>query len=431
MRVLMLTSSYPKFRGDTTAPFIESIATHIATARTDAARGVEVHVVVPEHRELRRGAVEDGVHFHPYRYALKKEWTVWGYAEALRGDVKLKRGVYALAPLALSSSLTTLMRLTGREKFDVIHAHWVLPNAPAAAVVAQLRKIPLVVSMHGSDVFMAEKNRAFGSAARWCFDRAAWITACSDDLMQRALALGADEGKTELIPYGADAKAFHVQAQDAARVRAQLNVQGEDVMILAVGRMVHKKGFEFLIRAMPEVLQYAPNARLVLVGYGELRAELEAQVHELGLNGYVTFAGRVPREEIPAYFAAADIVSVPSVRDEAGNVDGLPNVVLEGMAAGKPIVASNIAGFPDVIGDGESGLLVGERDAAALANAIVRLARDEGLRERLGGNGRAQVHETLNWENVARRFVEGYERIGGRRLGEGGRTTNNERHDVG
>jgi len=96
MRVLMLTSSYPKFRGDTTAPFIESIATHIA------AQGVETHVVLPEHRELRRGAVEDGVHFYPYRYAPRPAWTLWGYAEALRADVKLKRGVYALAPLALA-----------------------------------------------------------------------------------------------------------------------------------------------------------------------------------------------------------------------------------------------------------------------------------------------------------------------------------------
>lgn len=413
MRVLMMTSSYPKFRGDTTAPFIESIATNIATAKTAASDRVEMHVVLPEHREWRRGAAEDGVHFHPYRYAPRKEWTLWGYAEALRGDVKLKGGVYALAPLALASSLITLMRLTGREKFDVLHVHWVLPNAPAAALAAQLRKIPLVVSMHGSDVFMAEKNRAYGAAARLCFERAAWITACSDDLMQRALALGAEESKTELIPYGADAKAFHVQAQDAARVRRQLEIEGDEVMVLAVGRMVHKKGFEFLVGAMPEILKHAPNARLVLVGYGELREGLEAQAHALGLNGSVTFAGRVPRQEIPAYFAASDIVSVPSVRDDAGNMDGLPNVVLEGMAAGKPIVASNIAGFPDVIGDVESGLLVAEKDPAALASAIVQLARDADLRERLGAHGRAQVHETLNWENVAQRFVRGYERIAG------------------
>ncbi len=407
----MLTSSYPKFRGDTTAPFIESIATHIA------AQGVETHVVLPEHRELNRGAVEDGVHFHPYRYAIRPEWTLWGYAEALRADVKLKRGVYALAPLAQLSSLNAMLNLAARKQFDVIHAHWVLPNAPAAALVAMRHNLPLVISMHGSDVFMAEKNGAFGSAARWCFDRAAWNTACSDELMQRALALGADENKTELIPYGADAKAFHVHPDRAQRVRAQLNLQRDDVMVLAVGRLVYKKGFEFLVAAMPQILQGAPNARLVLVGYGDLRDELETQARALGLNGHVTFAGRVAREDIPAYFAAADIVSVPSVRDAAGNVDGLPNVLLEGMAAGKPVVASNIAGFPDVIGDGESGLLVPEKNSPALADAIVKLAHDAALRETLGAHAREKIHTQLNWQNVARRFIDVYERVVGKETG--------------
>lgn len=401
----MLTSSYPKFRGDTTAPFIESIATHIA------AQGIETHVVLPEHRELKRGAVEDGVHFYPYRYAFKKEWTLWGYAEALRADVKLKRGVYALALPALGSSFQKMMQLTAREKFDVLHAHWVLPNAPAAALVAQLRRLPLVISMHGSDVFMAEKNRAFGSAARWCFDRAAWLTACSDELMQRALALGADENKTEWIPYGADAKAFHVKPDDVQRVRAQLQLQNDDVMILAVGRLVYKKGFEFLFAAMPQILQRAPNARLVLVGYGDLRADLETQAQALGLNGHVTFAGRVPRQEIPAYFGAADVVCVPSVRDDAGNVDGLPNVVLEGMAAGKAIVASNIAGFPDVLDDGASGVLVPEKNPVALADALVALAHDARLRDAMGARAREKIHTRLNWENVARRFIQVYERV--------------------
>lgn len=401
----MLTSSYPKFRGDTTAPFIESIATHIA------AQGVEMHVVLPEHRELKRAAVEDGVYFHPYRYALNPAWTVWGYAEALRADVKLKRGVYALAPLALGAALSQMRGLAAREQFDLIHAHWVLPNAPVAALVAQWNHLPLVISLHGSDVFMAEKNRTFGGAAQWSFNRAAWITACSDELMNRAIALGADENKTELIPYGADAKAFHVQSADAQRVRAQLQLEPNAVMILAVGRMVYKKGFEVLVAAMPQILQKTPDARLVLVGYGDLKSDLEQQARGLGLNGHVTFAGRVEREAIPAYYAAADVIAVPSVRDAAGNVDGLPNVVLEGMAAGKPIVASNIAGFPDVIGDGESGLLVPEKDPPALANAIVTLAEDAALRQRLGAHGRAQVHEKLNWDNVARRFIAVYERV--------------------
>lgn len=401
----MLTSSYPKFRGDTTAPFVESIATHIA------AQDVEVHLVLPEHRELKRGALEDGVHFYPYRYAPRADWTVWGYAESLRADVQLKRGVYALAPLVLASSLRTMLALTARNKFDLVHAHWVLPNAPAAALVARRRGLPLVISLHGSDVFVAEKAAPFREAARWCFARASAITACSDDLLNRALALGADESKMSLIPYGADAKIFRASTTAAQRVREQLRLCGDEVMLLAVGRMVYKKGFEFLVAAMPEVLQHAPNVRLVLVGYGDLRDELQARAHALDLNSQVIFAGRVPRQDIPAYFAAADVVVVPSVRDAAGNMDGLPNVALEAMAAGKPLVASNLAGFPDVIDDGENGLLVAEKDPHALAGAILTLARDPALRRRLGQAGRVKVHSALNWENVARRFIDVYQQV--------------------
>jgi glycosyltransferase involved in cell wall biosynthesis len=405
MKILMLTSSYPKFRGDVTAPFIESIATRIA------AQGHHVHVVLPEHRELRRAAIEDGVHFHAYRYAPRASWTQWGYAESLRADVNIKRGMYALAPFAALSSSAMLHGLTAREKFDVVHAHWVIPNAPMAALVTTERRLPLVVSLHGSDVFVAEKWKLLGAVARWCFRRARAITACSDDLLGRALLLGAQEKKSYLIPYGADLKAFHADVRAVARVRARLNLRPDDFVILAVGRLVYKKGFEFLVQAMPDVLRDAPNARLVFAGDGDLREELARRAERLGLNSHVLFAGKVPREEIPAYFGAADLVAVPSVRDDAGNVDGLPNVALEAMAAGKPLIASRVAGLREVIHDGENGVLVEQRAPDQLARAILTLARDADLRARLGAAGKRDVREVLNWDNVARKFIGVYESV--------------------
>ncbi len=404
MKILMLTSSYPKFRGDVTAPFIESIATHIA------ARGHTVHVVLPEHRELRRAAIEDGVHFHTFRYAPHPRWMHWGYAESLRADVKIKRSMYLLAPIVFASALHELNRITAREKFDVIHAHWVLPNAPMAAFAARKRRVPLVVSLHGSDVFVAEKWKLLGAAARWCFARADAITASSDNLLGRALALGAPEQKSEFIPYGADLKAFHVNGQDAQRVRAHLHFDSDELMILAVGRLVYKKGFDFLVQSLAQVLPDAPNARLVFAGDGDLRAELEQRAETLGLRSHITFAGMVARAEIPAYFAAADIIAVPSVRDDAGNVDGLPNVALEAMAAGKPLVASRVAGLAQVVHDRENGLLVDEKNPRQLADAILQLARDAEMRKRLGAEGRAHVREVLNWDNVARKFISVYQK---------------------
>ncbi|MGB8646554.1 MAG: glycosyltransferase family 4 protein [Anaerolineae bacterium] len=404
MNILMLSSSYPKFHGDVTAPFIESIATHIA------AQGHCVHILLPEHRDLRRAPFEDGIYFHTYRYALRREWTNWGYAESLRADVKVKGNVYGHVPAVFASALLALEKLTAREHFDVIHAHWVLPNAPMAALVAAQRHIPLVISLHGSDVFLAAKVKPLGAVAHWCLDRAAGITACSANLMTGALALGAAEDRLEMIPYGADIKAFHVDPAEAARVRASLGVQPDDLLVLAVGRLVYKKGFAFLVQAMREVLLTAPHARLVIAGDGDLRQELAQHAASLGLNGNVTFTGSVSHQAIAALYAAADIFVVPSVHDEAGNVDGLPNVTLEAMAAGKPVIASRVAGLPQVVQEGVNGLLVEEKDVPALAQAILTLASDPALRQRMGAASRVQIRESLNWDNVAAKFVKMYER---------------------
>jgi phosphatidyl-myo-inositol dimannoside synthase len=401
LNILMLTSSYPKFRGDVTAPFIESIATHIA------AQGHCVHVLLPEHRDLRRGAFEDGVYFHTFRYAPRRDWTNWGYAESLRADVKIKRGVYLYVPVVFASALMALDRLIAREPFDVVHAHWVLPNAPMAALVAGRRRLPLVISLHGSDVFVAEKWKPLGRAARWCFDRATAITACSGDLLARSLALGADEDRAELIPYGADLHAFQGDPATAARLRARLGLKPDELMVLGVGRLVHKKGFEYLVQAFAEM---PAQIHLVIAGEGDLRGELERQAAAAGLSSRVTFTGAVGREGIPAYYSAADIVAVPSIRDDAGNVDGLPNVALEAMAAGKPLIASRLAGLPQVVQEGVNGFLVQEKNAHELANSILMLASDADLRHRMGAASRVQVREVLNWDNVARKFVAVYER---------------------
>ncbi len=411
MNILMLSSSYPKFRGDVTAPFIESIATHIA------AQGHSVHVLLPEHRDLRRAPCEDGVYFHTYRYTLPGARTQWGYAESLRGDVRIKRAMYGYVPIVFASSLFALERLTARAQFDVIHAHWVLPNGPMAALAALHRHLPLVVSLHGSDVFVAEK-KPLTAVARWCFDRASAITACSGDLLSRARALGAREEKTQLIPYGADLKEFHADPADARRIRARLGLNGDELMVLGVGRLVYKKGFEFLLQAFAQVLPRAPHARLVIVGEGDCRDEWEQRAADLGVASRVTFTGAVLREEIPAYYAAADIVAVPSVRDEAGNVDGLPNVALEAMAAGKPLIASRIGGLPQVVRPGLNGLLVQEKNPRELAEAILTLAADANLRQRFGAASRVQVREALNWDNVACKFVEVYERVRRQKAGD-------------
>ncbi|GIV97028.1 MAG: glycosyl transferase family 1 [Herpetosiphonaceae bacterium] len=388
-----------------TAPFIEEIAAGLVQ------RGHEVHVVAPYEPEVRRGPVERGVFLHFYRYAPHPGLNIWGYASSLKADVGIKKRVVLAAPLALSAGLLALLQLTAQAGFDLVHAHWAIPNGPPALLAAQLRGLPLVVSLHGSDIYLAERMLP-GALVAWAtLRRAAVVTACSGDLAARSVGLGGPPGRTRVLPYGVDQHCFCPDPAAGLDFRRRYGLPQDAPLIIAWGRMVYKKGFGFLIEAMPGIRKRYPEALLLLAGYGDLEEALRARASQLGLDGAVVFPGPIRRDELPAMINAADVVAVPSVHDQHGNVDGLPNVLLEAMACGRPIVASAVAGIPSVIECERHGLLVPEGDATALAEASLRLLDDRALGRRLGAAARRRIEEELNWTAYAERLEHIYESV--------------------
>lgn len=385
VRVLTVTSSYPKFDGDATAPFIESITRELA------GRGHELTVVLPKRSDLSPVPIE-GVRFRPYRYAPSGFLEVFGYAEALRADVALKGTVFAVTPAAVASAAWAIRRELARQPYDVLHAHWVIPNGAIARLA--MPGIPLLVSLHGSDVYLSEKSSLAGSAARRVFVRAAAATACSDDLADRALPLGARTRPT-VIPYGVDTELFR---PDPSR--------RERGMLLATGRLVHKKGFEHLIDAAAILAKKGLSFRLAFAGDGDLEPALRRRADGLGLADQVRFLGRVSRDALPSLFASADAIVVPSVHDDSGNVDGLPNVLLEAMAAGAGIVATTVGGIPQAVRHGSEALLVPEKDAPALAAAIEKILGSCELRNELGASARKRALEAYSWTLAGERYED-------------------------
>jgi glycosyltransferase involved in cell wall biosynthesis len=409
MKICMVTSSYPKYEGDVTAPFVESIATSVA------ALGNEVHVLAPYHPDLRHAPLEKGVQLHFFKYSPFKQFNIWGYAESLEADVRVKGAIYPLTPVVFVSSLWALWRLTGRIKFDVMHAHWVIPNGPVATIVARLRRLPLVVSMHGSDVFVAEQSRLISLVARRCYRAASAITAPSDDLVQRAVRLGAPASRCHVVPYGVDPGTFTRIENAGPALRDELGLPRDSLIIFSVGRMVYKKGFEYLIRAVPAILREHPTAKVVLAGGGDLEERLKSLVRQLGVEKSVIMPGWVSRDKMPLYFSGCDLFVLPSVIDQQGNVDGLPNTLLEAMASARPVVATNVAGIPLAVKDGDSGLLVPQKQPGELSSAINLLLQSPELRVQYGEAARRRVERELNWETTARTFVELYSAASKRR----------------
>lgn len=403
MIIVMVTTSYPRFRGDTVGTFMEPIAREVAAC------GHEVHVVAPWHPLVRRDPIEDRVHFHFFRYAPVKGLNVFGYATALRADVDLRVTAYLAAPLALVAGWRAARHVARRVGATIMHGHWVVPGGVMAAAAAG--SLPLLISLHGSDVYIAERHLFARRAARAVFRRAGWITACSEDLRERAVRLGAKPERTSVVPYGVDADRFRPDAALRSRLRTTLGLNDADPLVFSAGRLVRKKGFEYLIDAMAHLARDWPSLTLAIAGSGDLAAELKTKSAALGLAGRVRFLGDVSHDDIPGYLAAADLVVVPSVRDDTGNVDGLPNIVLEALASGTPLVATTAGGIGSVAEDGRSALLVPERDHAAIARAIDSLLRDSRRRTALGLAGRSDAVTRHTWAGVGAAFDELYGRL--------------------
>lgn len=378
MNVLMITTTYPRFEGDTAAPFIASIAEGMVSL------GCFVDMVLPYHPKLEAGE-RRGVRLHPYRVPGDEREPLWGYAQSLEADVRLKRKVLLLAPWAMHNTYRKALDVSALSRPDLIHAHWVLPNGFVGMRLARKLGKPLVVSLHGSDMFLARKNAVYRRFAARTLKAAAAVTACSPDLQEQAQEISGRS--VVLMEYGVETGLFRPDEGRPA--------QGQSVF--AVGRLVHKKGFLFLLDAFARVHPYYPDSILTIAGDGPLLAQLQERTQALGLSKFVTFPGNVDRTRLPDAFRRAAVVSVPSVTDDYGNRDGLPNVLLEAMSSGCAVVASSLPGIQNVMRDCQEGIVVPEGSVDSLAAALHMLLKDSELRARLSRNARQKAVADLSW----------------------------------
>ncbi len=395
----MLASSYPRHGGDGTGAYVGYLA------RALVARGHVVHVVAPDDPVV-APADEGGVVVHRFRYAPCRRLCIAGHGRSLYADTSLKRIVPLLMPGYVLCGVATALRLHRQERFDVIHGHWCVPGGFMAGLVSAAVRRPLVITLHGSDVYVTERNGLYAAAARMAYHRAARVTAVSDDLRRRAVARGLPEAISCVVPSGVDPDMY--ARGDAASYRRALGIPPTAPVIGALGRLVAKKGFQHLVDAMPRVLAEVPEAVCIIGGEGDLEESLRARVADLRLGDHVVLAGQVPRDETPSFYAMCAACVVPSVVDAKGNVDGLPLVLLEAMASGVPVVGSRVAGISEVISDGETGLLVAPGDSASLAEGLIRVLQQPEWGRSLAGEARDEAGAHYSWQGIAARFEEIY-----------------------
>jgi len=299
------------------------------------------------------------------------------------GAERLMQKVQYLAPgTAAEQAAEVVERLNGAD-VSAVHGYFAHLPTEVAAKVARRLGVPYGFSVHAVD---ARKVRQSELAER--ARDAACVIACNPDVAGDLRRAGA---AVHLIPHGVDLERF----------RPTPPPDGGVLSLLAVGRLVAKKGFPVLIDAAAQLL--APFC-LQIVGDGPDRADLQHRIDTSGLSDRIRLVGPRTHEDLPAEYAAADIVVVPSVTDASGDRDGLPNVVLEAMSAGRPVVASNVGAVSSAVVDGRTGVLVPPGDAAALAGALEFLVDQPEFRARLGREARARVERDFELHSCTTRL---------------------------
>jgi glycosyltransferase involved in cell wall biosynthesis len=362
-KLLVLASTFPGTPGDGTPAFVLDLA-------LQQARDFDVTVITP----MVPGAAKaetvklagQQVEVRRYRYFAKR-WEDLAHG-AILDNLKARKSRAVQVPFLMLGLWRAVRREVSTNRPTAIHAHWVIPQGLVAALAAP--RVPLVVTTHGGDIY-ALNAAPILAVKRWVFSKAAAITTVNSQMKARLVELGQPIEKVSVLPMGVDTQT--VGALAAAGVK-------QPKQLLVVGRLVEKKGIEYLFEALR--LLRARNidvGRTVVIGDGPIRPKLDALAKDLP----VEFLGQRGRDDVLAAIAQSEIMLIPSVTAANGDQEGLPVTLLEGGAGAICVIASNLPGIDEVITNEESGLLVPQRDAQALAAALERALGDETLRAKL------------------------------------------------
>lgn len=410
MKVLVIGSVYPRFQEDAEVPWLRTSIAHLKKA------GAEIQVLAPAYKGLKSHDI-DGTHVNRFRYA-PASWEILTHEEGAPSKMASKPWLQLLAIPYIINGFFQCIRICRKWRPDVIHAHWPFPHAYIALGAAKLFRIPLVLNFHGAELLLIRKKKWVKPLLKFAIGQAQAVFANSSFTAGKIKALRNVD--VEWSPYGTTLEGRTGKALQTKDEQLPVPhpVNGK-FKILFVGRHIERKGICYLI----EAAKYLPKDKfeIRIVGVGDLTEQLKQQAallderqktkDERTQSASIIFTGKLSPEALANEYKTANVFVLPAIVDHKGDTEGLGVVLIEAMELGLPIIASNVGGIPDVVVDGESGILVPEKDPVALADAFKRLEANPTLIQKLLAGARKRIDECFTWDGIIERQVEVYKRL--------------------
>jgi glycosyltransferase involved in cell wall biosynthesis len=401
LKILLLTSSYPRSYEDTASIFLRYLAEHLADRR------LEIHVLAPA--DITSGTTVEGkITVHRFQY-LTSRLQKLAYGSGIIPNLKRSPCLWLQVPFFVLAMTYSSLRVIRREQIDLVHAHWIVPQGIVGLIAKFFLKIPLVTTVHGADAFALR-----GFLARF-FKRLAvcWSDTWTTNTHATLAAIVPDEftPKPRVIPMGVDVDLF--ACGDPTSLRREL--ARNEFLLLFVGRLVEKKGCADLLRAL-SLLDPLLRCKTTLwiVGDGDQRLALEHNARQLGIEKKVRFWGTISNRRLPDFYAAADLFVAPSIEAASGDTEGQGVVILEAFAARACVLTTRVGGIDRVVRDSVTGFLVAPNRPQDIALAIENLLNHPDLCTQVVENAFKEVKASYDWKRIAGEFESLYRMLAGR-----------------
>lgn len=384
--VLVLASTYPRWRLDFEPAFVHDLSRHLVDK-------FKVHVLVPHTKGSLRCELLDGVSVHRYRYApdyLETLCYEGGILEKLRQS-PLRA---LLIPLFLVFQLLEAIKIVKRESIKIVHAHWIVPQGLVAAILKLIYggRIKVLITSHGADLF-ALNNYFYFILKKFSLSKADCVSVVSV-VMKEIIEKKYSVRNAHVISMGVDLKNLFVSRKEVNKAKD----------FIFVGRLVRKKGVDTLIYSFNKVVKKYPESTLRIVGSGPMEHELKSLAKMLHLDGNIEFVGAIQNRELPAMLQQTKIAVFPFVKTDSGDQEGFGLVLVEALGCECAVIASNLPATHDAMGGGECGVMVMPGDSCALGGEMLALLKDEKKRVMLADKGRKYALKRFDWSVIAEKY---------------------------
>jgi len=390
MKVLILTSTFPRWHGDKEPPFVYDLSLRIS-------KRYHCTILAPHHKGSKTKETMSNMEIRRFRY-LPTSMQTLAYDGGIISKLKQNKLRYLQIPFFLFFEFLSTVNLLRKTNFQVIHAHWVIPQGliVALARIVTRKKTPILCTLHGGDLYTLN-NFILNKLKIFILNQVDSITVVSKVMKHDLIELGIDEAKIHVIPMGVDFK---------NTFKPIPNIKKNTHSVLFVGRLVEKKGVKFLIQAMQKVIMTLPDAELYIAGTGTEHDNLVNLANKFGIQQNIHFLGSIHNTGLPLLYNQHPVVAFPSVIAKSGDMEGFGLVLSEALGCECGVVASNLPAVRDIVKHDFNALIVEPEDIDALSNAIIKLLQDKTLAIKLGQNGRDFVLKNFDWETISNQYIK-------------------------